>query len=225
MKVSRRSLDQQHSIVETGHSYGIILDSREIFLNGEVDTEGVLSNKFLTNIRILTSKSKTEPIIIHQHSLGGDWSCGMMIYDSIRYCPCPIIFICHGIAASVGSVIPMACISHGNSYIINMPNCDWLIHDGTSGVGSGLTIRQAKSWVDWEENNLKIMREMYVEACCRGEAFKGKNKSQIRSKIKSKMNSDEDWWLSARDAVYYGFADAVIGDHGFESIDSIKEYF
>lgn len=222
---TRRSLDQQHSIVEAAHGYGVILDTREIFLYGEVDAEGVLGNQFITNMRILLSKSSSKPIVIHQHSLGGDWCTGMMIFDSILSCPCPIIFICHGIAASMGSIIPMACVSHGDAYIINMPNCDWLIHDGTTDISEGLTMKQARSWASWEERNTKTMREWYVQACSRGKVFEGKTKPQIRARIKSRLNLDEDWWLTAREAVDHGFADAVLGDENFESIISIKQHW
>lgn len=222
---TRRSLDQQHSIVEASHCYGVILDTREIFIYGEVDDIGEMGNQFVTNMRILLSRDMFKPIVIHQHSLGGDWSTGMMVYDSILTCPCPIIFICHGIAASMGSIIPMACISHGNAYVINMPNCDWLIHDGTTGINESLTLKQAKSWALWEDRTSKTMREWYVKACKRGEVFEGKTDGQIRAKLKSKLNSDEDWWLTAREAVEYGFADAVLGDKHFESIRAIKEHW
>jgi len=225
MTTTRRSLDQQHSIVEAGHCYGVLLDTREIFIYGEVDGEGELGNSFVTNMRILLSKSAIKPIVIHQHSLGGDWCTGMMIFDSILSCPAPIIFVCHGLAASMGSIIPMSCIKHGNAYIVNMPNCDWLIHDGTTDISDGLTMKQARSWAVWEERNTKTMREWYVDACSKGREYQGKNKSQIRAKIKSKLNSDEDWWLTSREAVDHGFADAVLGDAGFESIEIIKNHW
>ena len=221
----RRNLDQQHSIVEAVHSYGIILDSREIFISGEVDGEGLLGNYFLANMRILLSRSTTDPIIIHQHSLGGDWSCGMMVYDSITSCPCPIIFVCHGLAASMGSIIPMACVEHGNAYRINMPNCDWLIHDGTTDISDGLTIKQSKSWAKWEDRTRNTMMDWYLSACKNGDFYAGKTDRQIKAYIKKQLDNKEDWWLSARESVQHGFADAVLGDEGYESISVIKDSF
>lgn len=219
---TRRSLDQQHSIIEAGHCYGVLLDTREIFIRGEVDGEGELGNAFSINLRILLSKSKEQPIVIHQHSLGGDWSCGMMIYDSIVTCPAPIIFVCHGIAASMGSIIPMACVEHGNAYRINMPNCDWLIHDGTTDICDAHTYKQSKAWGNWEERTRKSMLDWYVESCKEGEFHSGKTDNQIRAYIKKQLDNKEDWWLSSREAVEHGFADAVMGDEGFESINVIK---
>ena len=217
----RRSLDTQHSIVEAAHEYGIILDSREVFIYGGVDEEGELGDKFLKNMRMLEQRHSDKPIIIHQFSVGGDWSCGMSLFDTIVTCPCPILFVCHGLAASMGSVIPMACAKHENSYRVNMPNCDWMIHDGTTDIVSGHTIKQSKSWAAWESRTGIQMMDFYVAACCNGEKYVGKTHGQIRTLIKKKLDSKEDWWLSAREAVEHGFVNAVLGDEGFESIPFI----
>lgn len=225
MTTKRRNLDQQHSIVEAAHCYGVILDTREIFLYGEVDGEGLLGNSFVNNMRILLSRSATEPIVVHQHSLGGDWACGMMIFDSIITSTCPIIFVCHGIAASMGSIIPMSCVKHGNAVRVNMPNCDWLIHDGTTDIHDGLTIKQAKSWAGWEDRTRKVMMEWYADACF-GSNFHGESsKNKVRAYIKRQMGNKEDWWLDAHESADHGFVDGVLGEEGFETIADIKAQF
>lgn len=222
---TRRTLDQHHSIIEAAHDYGIMLDGRELFYYGEVDGDGELGNHFLTNMRILISKSSTKPIIIHQHSLGGDWACGMMIFDAVVTCPCPIVFVCHGLAASMGSIIPMSCIQHPDAYIINMPNCDWLIHDGTTGILPSLTYKQSRSWGEWEKRTRDIMINLYVKACRRGKFHKGRSEKQIKAYIKRQLDSKEDWWLTPEEAVEHGFADAVLGDKDFETIQVIKGHW
>ena len=225
MSGPRRSLDQEHSIIEAGHYYGVLLDTREIFIHGDFNIDGETGTKFVTNISILLNRSKDKPIIIHQHSNGGDWNCGMMIFDAIVACPCPIIFICHGIAASMGSIIPMACKKHGDAYIINMPNCEWLIHDGTTGINTEHTIKQSRSWGEREEHIRKLMMDWYADSCVGGKIFEGKSKSQVKQVIKRHLDKKVDWWLTAREAVEYGFADAVLGDEGFESIANIKKHW
>lgn len=221
----RRTLDQHHSAIEAAHSYNIILDQREIFLKGEVDTDGELGDAFLKNLRILLGKDKKRPIVIHQHSLGGDWACGVMIRDAIATCPAPIVFICHGITASMGSVIPMGCVQHGDAYRINMPSCDWLIHDGTTDITNDHTYKQSVSWAEWEKRTRIDMMNWYVAACIKGPRFKGWSEKMVRKEIISKLDAKEDWWLTAREAVEHGFADAVLGDEGFESIDTILEHW
>ena len=231
MSRTHRTLDQRHDIAESAHDYGIIFDSREIFLSGEVDDDGDLGNKFITNMQLLKAQSAIEPIVIHQHSLGGDWACGMMIFDAILACECPIIFICHGITASMGTVIPMACIQHGNAYVVNMPNCSWMIHDGTTDITSDMTYRQSRSFVPWEDRTRQDMLQWYTAACSRGTILEGKPDKKIVAFIQKQMEQKEDWWLSAREAVEYGFADAIMGDGpdetgvGFANIPEIKKHW
>ena len=33
----------------------------------------------------------------------------------------------------------------------------------------------------------------------------------------------QEWYMSARDAIKHGYADAVFGDAGYEDIETIKE--
>ena len=158
------------------------------------------------NLRILESLNHSS-IIIHQYNIGGDWNAGMSIYDMILQSPCKIIFICHGISASMGSIIPQAADVRRT-----MPSCDWLLHEGYTDIDSGLTYRQAKSWAQWEQKAYDKMLEIYVEA------------SNLQaSRIKSMFSKREDWWLSAEEAVANGFADAMLGEKGYDSIDSVKK--
>ena len=202
--------DSNH--VSEVHDNGLLLPHREIFLHSVFDsdesgTDFRMANRFIKNLRILESENDNS-IIVHQYNIGGDWNAGMAIYDMILQSPCKIIFICHGISASMGSIIPQAA-----DIRITMPNCDWLLHEGYTEIDSGLTHRQAKSWAQWEQQAYEKMIEIYVES------------SHLQaSRIKSMFSKREDWWVSAEDAVENGFADAVLGDKKYESINSIKHH-
>lgn len=223
--MARRTLDQQYYAIEAAHCYNILLDQREIFLSGEVDEEGELGSGFIKNLRLLVGKDSKKPIVVHQHSLGGDWCTGMMIRDAIAQCPAPIIFVCHGLAASMGSIIPMGCLKHGDAYRINMPSCDWLIHEGYTGVSWSHTHKQAQSGIEWEKRLRTDMLDWFVLAGKGGEKWKDWTDRRIRTALIKKLDSKEDWWLDARQAVEYGFADAVMGDEGFESIEAILSHW
>ena len=43
------------------------------------------------------------------------------------------------------------------------------------------------------------------------------------SHIKSMFSKRADWWLSAEEAVENGFADATLGEKGYESIARVKQ--
>lgn len=190
------------------------LDTREIYLcsnDGGVDEK--LAIGFLKNLRILENKSK-DKIIIHQYSIGGDWNSGMAIYDAIVNSPCQFVYICYGIAASMGSIIPQAVI--GKGLRVTTKHCEWLIHDGSSHLEG--THKQVLSGMNHAKTQLKIMYDIYTESCNDGEFFKNKNKSQVRKYIQDQLNNKEDWILTGRDAVWYGFADGVLGDEGYQDV-------
>ena len=224
----KKSRSEKSFIIEESHKYCILLDTREIFLHGYIDSSedpGVeyrMANTFIKNMRLLENIS-SDFIVIHQHSVGGEWCEGMMVYDSIVSCKSPIIFICHGIAASMGSIIPQAVIEHGNGYRLCTPNCEWLIHDGFTDIYEGQTHKQAQSWAKWEKRNKNKMDEIYLKAFKKGQKFDGFTDKRIISELHKKLNEKEDWWLDANEAVEYGFVDGIYNrDYTIEDIK--KEY-
>lgn len=219
----RRSIDQKHSIIETVHSYSIVFDTREIFIHGEPDVEGLdagidfrVANKFLKNIRLL-EKSGSDPIIVHQYTDGGCWDSGMMMYDIIKNCSCYIIFVMHGISASMGSIIPQS-----SDVRIIMPNCLFMIHGGSNQTDG--TYKQLQSLAEIGKHTYDTMLEIYTNVAINGPFFQENNYTirKVRNFLVNKMNQKEDWWLSSREVVKYGFCDAVFGDKGYENIDIIR---
>ena len=129
-----------------------------------------------------------------------------MMYDNIKRSKCHITIYTHGVAASMGSIIPQAA-----DHRITMPNCCWLIHRGTTGIGNHLTRNQTKSWAAWEEHSDDRMFNIYVEKCKKSIYYKGKKDHQIKSILKRKLDAKGDWFMTAEEAVEHGFADAVDG--------------
>lgn len=224
MSLKNRDRVSKGYIVDEMHRFNILLESREIFLHSHMDSvdeedpgvEYRTANNFIKNLRLLELMDSSQPIIVHQHSIGGNWTEGMMIYDAVKLCSAPVIFITHGLAASMGSIIPQAA-----DVRITMPNCWWLIHDGTTGI-SNFVIRQAKSWHEWENKLGNQMMEIYIEQCKKKKIFANKTVLQIKSFIQKQLEKKEDWWLSAQEAIEYGFADAVYGNKGYDSLENIK---
>jgi len=214
-----------HSSVSEAHDNDLIVSTREIFLHGYMDEEedsgidGRLSNRFLKNLRILESMN-ANPIIIHQHSTGGEWESGMMIYDAIQQSAASFIFVCHGMAASMGSLIPQAAYKKGIR--LTMPNCYWLIHEGEQEISG--TVKQVQSYYELSRVSKSHMYDIYTTVCVgSGDHFKGMSKSKTRNYIRRKLESKEDWWLTAQDAVKYGFVDGMVGSTKYKSIMDVKK--
>ena len=200
---------------------GCIRSTREMFLlpldseDSEIGTK--VAANFLKNLRELEATSKS-PIVLHSFSVGGSWYDGMVIYDAIKYSPCPFVSISYGIAASMASLIPQAVFPKGKR--ITMPNCDWMIHEGYTATEG--TYRQVLSGAQWDTILRSRTYQMYTEPCMvTGEFFKGKKQSQVKSYIKRKLESKEDWWMSSEDSIKYGFCDHVVGEKALETVDKI----
>lgn len=201
--------------IELVHQYNICLDTRDIFLYDEINCDSAMS--FIKNARLLDDRTN-KPITIHQHSIGGDWTAGMAIYDCIISLSCPILFITYGFAASMGSVIPQAV--YGKGLRITHKNCEWLIHEGSISLEG--TNRGVVSQVEANNRLTSTMYDIYANVCKKSEYFTGEKESKVKAFLKRKLSSKEDWCISGQDAVSYGFADAVYGSEGYETIETIK---
>lgn len=198
------------------HNYSINIRSREIFLHNyftsgdNEENPGVeykMSNIFIKNLRILELKSH-DPIIVHMHSIGGEWADGMAIYDAIQMCNCYVTMVCYGQVESMSSII----LQSADSRFIT-PNSYFMCHYGSSIVAGDFL--NAQNWANYEKYICDVMLDIYAKRCMQSKFFKEKYSKPDELKIKNflaKKLKDGDWYMNAHDAVYYGFADKVIED-------------
>jgi ATP-dependent protease ClpP protease subunit len=118
----------------------------------------------------------------------------------------------------MGSIIPQAADTR-----IIMPNCLFMIHDGSTNLEG--THKQVQSAAQLEEKMRDQMLDVYASVCVNGHYFQKEQATdkKVREYIIAKMNEKEDWWLTAREAVAFGFADAVLGDEGYDNIESTRD--
>ena len=198
---------QVYSALSNWHDYGLLTQSREIFLGGGDDgLESKDACTFIKNLTMLESIGK-DPIIIHQYSEGGCQNAGFAIYDAIKASPCKFLFMCYGYAASMGSIIPQAVF--GKGLRVTHPNCEWIIHEGSCEFDG--TTKQFLSSAEALKRTKNLMYDIYAKACRRGSYFRGKQADEIKNILKRRLNSKEDWTLYGAEAVKYGFADVLFG--------------
>lgn len=206
------------------HNYGIDLRNREIWLHGYVantdEDPGVdyrMASTFAKNIRILDTINNL-PIIVHMHSIGGNWNDGMAIYDAIRMTKSHVTIIAYGQAESMSSIVLQAADKR-----IMTPNSYFMCHYGSVTFSGNLL--DVQSAIDQEKKCTEKMMDIYVESAKNGKFFKENvqniSNQKIKNYIKRKMK-DGDWYLSANEAVYYGFADGVLTYRHYKNIDSLK---
>jgi ATP-dependent protease ClpP protease subunit len=211
-------------IIESIHCQNIDLKQREIYLHGQHgsfdDDPGVeyrMATTFIKNIRHL-DYTKNEPILIHMHSLGGNWGDGMAIFDAIKICRSHVTILVYGQAESMSSIILQAADKR-----IMMPNSHFMCHYGSSGNSGNYLDTQ--NWSKFEEKILDTMLDIYVEKTVKGKYFKEKFNPVTPEKVKRFLKrklKDGDWYLTSHEAVYYGLADNVITHRSYGSINSLK---
>ena len=211
-------------IIESIHCQNIDLKQREIYLHGQhgsfEDDPGVeyrMATTFIKNIRHL-DYIKNEPILVHMHSLGGNWGDGMAIFDAIKICRSHVTILVYGQAESMSSIILQAADKR-----IMMPNSHFMCHYGSSGNSGNYLDTQ--NWSKFEEKILEIMLDIYVEKTVKGKYFKEKFNPVTPEKVKrffKRKLKDGDWYLTSHEAVYYGLADNVITHRSYGSINSLK---
>tara|TARA_X000001036_G_C20567130_1_gene761076 strand:+ start:128 stop:424 length:297 start_codon:yes stop_codon:yes gene_type:complete len=85
---------------------------------------------------------------------------------------------------------------------------------------------QAQSFeaeADWAKKDHSRMLDIYVESAYGSVAYKGKSRKQIKNFIDRGLRLKQEWYMSARDAIDHGYADAVFGDAGYEDMETIKK--
>ena len=66
------------------------------------------------------------------------------------------------------------------------------------------------------------MLDIYADSAYGSIAYKGKSIKQIKNFIDRGLRLKQEWYMSARDAIEHGYADAVFGDPGYEDMQTIK---
>jgi ATP-dependent protease ClpP protease subunit len=205
------------------HTFGIDIKNRELFLHSYVDCSeeesGVdhrVAVMFEKNLRYLNILSD-DPVLIHMHLPGGVWNDCLGIYDAIKFSKAKTIMLAYGGVESASSVILQA-----PDFRILMPNTTVLIHYGSISVENDH--KAAVSSIEWSEKESQKMIDIFTDKCMGGQITKDKEwkRSVARKHIISQLANKCDWIITADEAMYYGFADGVLGSKQFPSMDSIK---
>ena len=207
------------------HAYGVDTKNREIYLHGYhgsfEEDPGVdyrMATTFIKNIRTLETLSN-QSVIIHMHSIGGNWADGMAIYDAISSCKSHITILAYGQAESMSSIILQSA-----DLRIMMPHSYFMLHFGSSlREGDYLS---CQNYSKFEQKMESTMVGIYAAPAMEGKFFQERytpiTQGKVQQYIRKKMK-DGDWYLDSHEAVYHGLADGVLNSRKYPSIQSIKQ--
>ena len=217
--------DSLQNLIHDIHTFSINAPSRQIYLHSiygqsaddeEPGIEYRLSTTFIKNLHVLDSVS-SENILVFCHSVGGIWSDGMAAFDAIRAARSPVTIMTYAQASSMSGILLQAADKR-----IMSPSCEFMMHFGSINVHDNSLA--AKSAVDANERYSKQMLKIFATRAISGRFFKnrGYTYSQTVAYINRKLRDKSDWYLSAEEAVDYGFADGILGEKGFETMEKIR---
>ena len=203
-------------IVSNFHDCDLDIKKNEIFLfptevraHGEMlDTdepgiEWTISNRFIRNLKLLEQLNPNRDVLIHMKTCGGFWEEGMAIYDAIKAHPTYVTIINYTHARSMSSIIFMA----GNLRFMT-PHSYFMFHMGTIFFYG--TVKSAFSYIDFEKIVCqKQMLDIYCAALKEQGKYSRKSLAKIREILQFQMDRKEEVYLTAEEAVEWGFADGI----------------
>lgn len=198
------------------HEFDLNVNNREIYLisvpeyitgvgaeeSQQAGVEFVQANRFIKNLNFLAKRSE-DPIKIHLSTCGGYWQFGMQIFDAIRSCKNHITIINYSEARSMSSLIFLAADER-----IMHTHATFMFHLGTMAIDG--TVKQYKTEGIQLDIATEQMLNIYIEAMKQKGCMKDKTEKQIKKWLISEMDKREECYLSAEQAVEYGFADSII---------------
>jgi ATP-dependent Clp protease, protease subunit len=157
----------------------------DVYLYDEVGSYGVSAKDFVEDIKLLKGKD----IYLHINCVGGEVFDGMAIYNTLKKYKGRVIAYVEGIAASMGSVIPLAA-----DEIIMSENSLYMIHNAWGGaMGEAKDMRKTATLLD------KLSSEI-------ANIYSKKTNLPL-SQIEEMM--DEETWFNSEEALQYGFIDRI----------------
>jgi len=166
-----------------------LLKERVIFLNGPV--EDSMAALICAQLLFLEAENPKKEIQMYINSPGGIVTSGLAIYDTMQYVRSPIVTLCLGMAASMGSFLLMA---GEKDQRIALPNARIMVHQpsgGYSGKASDIE-RHAEDIIKTK----KRLNELYA-----------KHTGQPIEVVEETL--DRDYFMTADEAKEWGLVDNV----------------
>ena len=171
-------------------------DSTDLYIFGEITSWGQWyeddPDRSAYNIVNELKKASSKNINVHITSMGGDVGEGLAIYNTLKNSGKNVTTYCDGFACSAASVVFMA----GSERVMSRETLLMIHNAWMQSVGNADDLR--KDADDLDKIN-EAMSNAYLE---------GTNIS--KEDLKTLM--DNETWITADEAVQYGFATKIIGD-------------
>ncbi len=170
--------------------YSRLLKDRIIFIGSPIDD--MVANTVIAQLLFLQTEDPEKDIHIYINSPGGVVSSGLAIYDTMQFVKSDIATYCIGQAASMGALL-LSAGTKGKRYVL--PHSRIMIHQPMGGFHGQATD------VEIHAKEILKMKETLNEIL-------SKHTGQPLGKLQ--IDTERDFFMSAKDAREYGIVDEVI---------------
>jgi ATP-dependent Clp protease protease subunit len=151
------------------------------------------AQRLMAQMLLLDAQDPRKPIHFYINTPGGSISDGFAVFDTVRFLRAPVVTVCTGLSASMGTILMLSPPERKNR--VCLPNTRFMIHQPSSAYrGSAADIEIGAKQI------LKLrdrLVEIYVEETKVDE-----------ERIRADLN--RDYWMSAEEAVDYGLCDRIV---------------
>jgi ATP-dependent Clp protease protease subunit len=170
----------------------LFLKKRAVYLWGPVEDKS--ARDVVSKLLLLDADKPGQEIKFYINSPGGVVTSGMVIYDTMRMMQSPVVTICMGLAASMGSILLSGGVK-GKRLIY--PHGEVMIHQPSIGG----YFQAASADIEIHAKQMQRTKEISAQILANNT---GKSLERIMKDF------DRDYWMDAKEAVDYGIVDSIV---------------
>lgn len=159
----------------------------------------------IVNALLLLDDLGSDQIRIVMNCVGGEWYCGMAIYDVIRGLNSPVMIDVYGACMSMGAIILQSGTKRRAS-----ENSTIMLHDGEVSM-SPTIIKNMEAWAVKHNRDRKAMYEIFA-----------RRSGGLTSAKEVESLTSVDFIVSPDEALRYGLIDEIIKSNSAESMKGSK---
>ncbi|KAK3147445.1 hypothetical protein QOZ80_3BG0282460 [Eleusine coracana subsp. coracana] len=167
-----------------------LFQHRIIRCGGPVEDD--MANIIVAQLLYLDAVDPTKDIVMYVNSPGGSVTAGMAIFDTMKHIRPDVSTVCIGLAASMGAFL-LSAGTKGKRY--SLPNSRIMIHQPLGGAQG-------------QETDLEIQANEMLHHKANLNGYLAYHTGQPLDKIN--VDTDRDYFMSAKEAKEYGLIDGVI---------------
>jgi ATP-dependent Clp protease protease subunit len=151
------------------------------------------AQRLMAQLLLLDAQDPKKPIHFYINTPGGSISDGFAIFDAVRFLSAPVVTICTGLSASMGTILMLSPPQKKNR--VCLPNTRFMIHQPSSAY------RGSAADIEIGAREILKLRDRLIEIYVQ-------ETKMDEDRIRADLN--RDYWMTSEEAVKYGLCDRVV---------------